>query len=90
MARAQEHPPLAGARWGMPSPLYALKGKKSDPGLTDVRNVGSLIGDDGSASRTGASSRSRALPRTSICPTAVARRYGLHSTNAPACIFRRI
>jgi putative SOS response-associated peptidase YedK len=29
------------ARWGMPSPLYALKGKKSDPGVTNVRNVGS-------------------------------------------------
>jgi hypothetical protein len=24
-------------RWGMPSPLYALKGKKSDPGVTNVR-----------------------------------------------------
>jgi putative SOS response-associated peptidase YedK len=29
------------ARWGMPSPLYALKGKKSDPGITNVRNIGS-------------------------------------------------
>ena len=32
---------LTMARWGMPSPLYALKGKKSDPGITNVRNVGS-------------------------------------------------
>jgi putative SOS response-associated peptidase YedK len=32
---------LTMARWGMPSPLYALKGKKSDPGVTNVRNVGS-------------------------------------------------
>ena len=27
------------ARWGMPSPAFALKGKKSDPGVTNVRNV---------------------------------------------------
>ena len=30
---------LAMARWGMPSPAFALKGKKSDPGVTNVRNV---------------------------------------------------
>ena len=27
------------ARWGMPSPVFALKGKTSDPGVTNVRNV---------------------------------------------------
>ena len=27
------------ARWGMPSPVFALNGKKSDPGVTNVRNV---------------------------------------------------
>ena len=27
------------ARWGMPSPVFALEGKKSDPGVTNVRNV---------------------------------------------------
>ena len=27
------------ARWGMPSPAFALKGRKSDPGVTNVRNV---------------------------------------------------
>jgi putative SOS response-associated peptidase YedK len=27
------------ARWGMPSPIFALKAKKSDPGVTNVRNV---------------------------------------------------
>jgi len=32
---------LTMARWGMPSPLFALKGKKTDPGVTNVRNVGS-------------------------------------------------
>ena len=30
---------LTMARWGMPSPVYALKDKKSDPGVTNVRNV---------------------------------------------------
>ena len=29
------------ARWGMPSPAFALKGRKTDPGITNVRNVGS-------------------------------------------------
>src|ERR1700738_5570830 len=27
------------ARWGMPSPVFALQGQKSDPGVTNVRNV---------------------------------------------------
>jgi putative SOS response-associated peptidase YedK len=30
---------LTMARWGMPTPIFALKGKKSDPGVTNVRNV---------------------------------------------------
>jgi putative SOS response-associated peptidase YedK len=30
---------LAMARWGMPSPVFALKGKKTDPGVTNVRNT---------------------------------------------------
>ncbi len=29
------------ARWGMPSPLFALKGKKTDSGVTNIRNSGS-------------------------------------------------
>ena len=32
---------LTMARWGMPSPAFALKGKNSDPGVTNVRNVSS-------------------------------------------------
>jgi putative SOS response-associated peptidase YedK len=32
---------LALARWGMPSPAFALKGRNSDPGITNVRNVAS-------------------------------------------------
>ena len=31
---------LVMARWGMPSPVFALNGKKSDPGVTNVRNAG--------------------------------------------------
>jgi putative SOS response-associated peptidase YedK len=30
---------LALARWGMPSPIFALKGKKTDSGVTNIRNV---------------------------------------------------
>ena len=29
------------ARWGMPSPAFALKGRNSDPGVTNVRNAAS-------------------------------------------------
>ena len=32
---------LMSARWGMPSPQLALKGRNSDPGVTNVRNVAS-------------------------------------------------
>ncbi len=32
---------LTMARWGMPSPQFALKGRNSDPGVTNVRNVAS-------------------------------------------------
>jgi len=30
---------LVMARWGMPSPLFALEGKKTDPGVTNIRNT---------------------------------------------------
>jgi putative SOS response-associated peptidase YedK len=30
---------LTMARWGMPSPVFALQGKKTDPGVTNIRNV---------------------------------------------------
>lgn len=32
---------LTMARWGMPSPAFALKGRTTDPGVTNVRNVSS-------------------------------------------------
>lgn len=32
---------LAMARWGMPSPVFVLKGKNRDPGVTNIRNVAS-------------------------------------------------
>ena len=32
---------LVYARWGMPSPAFALKGRNSDPGVTNVRNTAS-------------------------------------------------
>lgn len=30
---------LAMARWGMPSPAFALQGRKTDPGVTNIRNT---------------------------------------------------
>jgi putative SOS response-associated peptidase YedK len=30
---------LAMARWGMPSPKFALEGRKTDPGVTNIRNT---------------------------------------------------
>jgi putative SOS response-associated peptidase YedK len=38
-----EGPELVMARWGMPSPKSALAGKKSDPGVTNVRNAASPL-----------------------------------------------
>ena len=32
---------VANARWGMPSPVFAIKGRNSDSGITNVRNVSS-------------------------------------------------
>ncbi|WP_296713680.1 SOS response-associated peptidase [Rhodoblastus sp.] len=32
---------LTMARWGMPSPQFALKGRSTDPGVTNVRNTSS-------------------------------------------------
>ena len=32
---------MAMVRWGMPSPAFALQGKKTDPGVTNVRNTAS-------------------------------------------------
>src|ERR1700756_3996848 len=32
---------LVMARWGMPSPLLALKGRNNDSGVTNIRNVSS-------------------------------------------------
>lgn len=32
---------LASARWGLPSPAFALKGRSADPGVTNVRNLSS-------------------------------------------------
>jgi putative SOS response-associated peptidase YedK len=29
------------ARWGMPSPIFVLKGRNADPGVTNVRNLSS-------------------------------------------------
>jgi putative SOS response-associated peptidase YedK len=37
----QEGRELTMARWGMPSPVFAIKGRNSDSGVTNIRNVAS-------------------------------------------------
>jgi putative SOS response-associated peptidase YedK len=43
---------LTMARWGMPSPVFALEGRNSDPGVTNVRNVASPRGRRGISTGT--------------------------------------
>src|SRR5271168_1028148 len=73
---------LTMARWGMPSPVFALKGRKSDPGVTNVRNVSSPHW----RRWLGAESRCVVLftsaPNTRFCRTAPGRRFGSRSTKA--------
>jgi putative SOS response-associated peptidase YedK len=38
---ASERRELVMARWGMPSPKSVIEGRKSDPGVTNIRNVSS-------------------------------------------------
>lgn len=38
---ADGEPELVMARWGMPSPAFALRGRTVDPGVTNVRNTAS-------------------------------------------------
>jgi hypothetical protein len=73
---------LTMARWGMPSPVFALKGRNSDSGVTNVRMSPRHIGGDGSASRADGSSRSRASPKTNFNRTARGLRSGSRSTKA--------
>ena len=66
---------LTMARWGMPSPVFALKGRTTDPGVTNVRNTASPhwrrwlgVGRRGRGCPPGRASRS--MPRTHAdrCP----------------------
>ncbi len=34
---------LTMARWGMPSPIFALKGRNCDPDVTNIRNTASPL-----------------------------------------------
>jgi len=65
------------ARWGVPSPVFALQGKKSDPGITNVRNVKSPHWRRWLGIENRCRCHSRTFPRTSTCPTARDRRCGL-------------
>jgi putative SOS response-associated peptidase YedK len=81
---------LAMARWGMPSPLSALKGKKCDPGVTNVRNVKSVHWRVGSPSSIVASRLSPASRKTRRCLMAQGRRSGSPSTSRPLGFFAGI
>jgi len=39
--RGDDGPAIQAARWGLPSPAFALKGRKADAGVTNVRNLSS-------------------------------------------------
>ncbi|MFZ4380774.1 MAG: hypothetical protein ACOYO0_02260 [Sandarakinorhabdus sp.] len=55
-------PVLQYARWGMPSPAFALEGKSVDRGITNIRNTKSPTGAAGFRLRTAAWCRSPPLP----------------------------
>ncbi len=60
------------ARWGMPSPLFALKRKKTDAGVTNIRNVTSPHWGYGSrTSAERASFHPLALPSSFARPRAI-------------------
>jgi len=64
------------ARWGMPSPAFAVKGKKSDPGVTNVRNVKSPHWRRWLGVESRVSCLSPASPRMRRCRTAPTLRSG--------------
>jgi hypothetical protein len=80
---------LTMSHWGIPSPTFAIAGKKTDSGVTNICNVKSPTGGDGSASKVGASSRLRAFPRMRFYRTVPGRRYGSRSTKAGRSPFLR-
>ena len=59
---------LALARWGMPSPVFALKGRNSDPGVPTSATSPRRIGGAGSASRAAASCRSPSFSENEVMP----------------------
>ena len=59
---------IAIARWGMPSPAFAIAGKKTDPGVPTSATSNRPTGGDGSASKVAASSSPLpASPRARFC-----------------------
>jgi hypothetical protein len=68
-------------RWGMPSPVAALKRRNADPGVTNIRNVrlNPRTGAAGSGSNTAAWCRSQASARTKRCLMEVSHRCGSRS-----------
>ncbi|MBE7182927.1 MAG: SOS response-associated peptidase [Methylobacterium mesophilicum] len=41
MRKTEKGVELVRLRWGMPSPLFAVKDRETDPGVTNIRNAGS-------------------------------------------------
>ena len=56
---------LAMARWGMPSPIFAMKGRNSDPGVTNVATPPHPTGAGGWPLSAAVWCRSPVFPRTS-------------------------
>ena len=73
---------IAMARWGMPSPAFAIAGKKTDPGVPTSATSNRPTGGDGSASKVAASSPFTSFAESEVLPTAPVRRFGSRSTIA--------
>ena len=73
---------LTMARWGMPSPVFALKGRNSDPGVTNVRNVASPHWRRWLGIESRCVVAFTSFFETRFCPTGPVHRFGLPSTKA--------
>jgi len=80
---------LTMARWGMPSLVFALKGKKPIQASPMSATSHPRIGGAGSESRTAAWCHGPVFPRTRRCRMAPVRRFGSHSTRPGHWPFRR-
>ena len=80
---------LSTARWGMPSPVFALKAATPTRALRTSATSARRIGGDGSASKADALFRLRRFPRTRSCRTAAPARLVRIRRKPAACVLRR-